>query len=397
MNAMAKKWADGERNIRKRKGGCWEGRYTAGHDLEAGKPIYKNVLGRTQGEANPKAAIEEIKGLDVTMMGKYIVGAWMDKWFKNYAKIKVRSSSHHAYQGYIDNHIKPDIGEVPLEKLTSLELQKVCKKLLNSGRIDRVESKRQPRGLSPKTVRNICQVIASAMKPAKEKKIIATDPTEGCALPKLEHREMKTLPVEQLTSFLQEAKESGVFEMYYAELAARLRKGELLGLKWEEIDLDRGGLWVKRHGARINGEVAASLKTKNANQTLPPAEDTIQLLKQQRKKRQQPLGVPLPHRAHLPGQCTPYALPGAEAGRATPGEVPRLASHLCHPGLAERRGCQNCVRHAGALLGGVHPGHLRPCHHRGPAGGSQDHERGAGRCYADLNLYLGSRHRNLMS
>ena len=104
------------------------------------------------------------------MTGKYIVGAWMDEWFKNYAKIKVRPSSHHAYQGYIDNHIKPDIGEVPLEKLTSLELQKVCKKLLNSGRIDRVESKRQPRGLSPKTVRNICQVIASAMKPAKEKK-----------------------------------------------------------------------------------------------------------------------------------------------------------------------------------------------------------------------------------
>ena len=98
---MAKKWADGERNIRKRKGGCWEGRYTAGHDLEAGKPIYKNVLGRTQGEANPKAAIEEIKGLDVTMMGKYIVGAWMDKWFKNYAKIKVRSSSHQPHQaGY---------------------------------------------------------------------------------------------------------------------------------------------------------------------------------------------------------------------------------------------------------------------------------------------------------
>ena len=99
MNAMAKKWADGERNIKKRKGGCWEGRYTAGHDLEAGKPIYKNVLGRTQGEANPKAAIEEIKGLDVTMMGKYIVGAWMDKWFKNYAKIKARPSSHQTYRG----------------------------------------------------------------------------------------------------------------------------------------------------------------------------------------------------------------------------------------------------------------------------------------------------------
>ena len=167
---MAKKRANGEGNIRKRKDGRWEGRYTAGHDPETGKPIYKNVLGRTQAEAKTKlkAAIEETKSLDVTKAGKYIVGTWMDEWFENYAKIKVRPSSHQPYRGYIDNHIKPDIGEVPLEKLTSLELQKVCKKLLNSGRIDRVESKRQPRGLSPKTVRNICQIIASAMKPAKE-------------------------------------------------------------------------------------------------------------------------------------------------------------------------------------------------------------------------------------
>ena len=56
MNAMAKKWADGERNIRKRKGGCWEGRYTAGHDLEAGKPIYKNVLGRARLCSDPPSS-----------------------------------------------------------------------------------------------------------------------------------------------------------------------------------------------------------------------------------------------------------------------------------------------------------------------------------------------------
>ena len=95
---------------------------------------------------------------------------------------------------------------------------------------------------------------------------------------------MKTLPIEQMDSFLREARDSGVFEMYYVELATGFRRGQLLGLTWEEIDLDRGGLWVKRHGARINGEVAASLKTKNADQTLPSAEDTIQVLKQQRKK-----------------------------------------------------------------------------------------------------------------
>ena len=284
---MAKKRANGEGNIRKRKDGRWEGRYTAGHDPETGKAIYKNVLGRTQAEAKAKlkAAIEETKVLDVTKVGKYTVGTWMDEWFENYAKVKVRPSSHQTYRGYIDNHIKPNIGKVPLEKLTSLELQKFYKKLLTSGRIDRVESKHQAKGLSPKTVRNIHQIIASAMKLAKEQKIIASDPTEGCALPKLEHREMKTLPIEQLTSFLREARDSGVFEMYYVELATGFRRGQLLGLKWEDIDFEHDNLQVKRQIARINDEIVkAHRKSKNAYRTLPQAEDTIQVLKQQRKK-----------------------------------------------------------------------------------------------------------------
>ena len=113
---MAKKRANGEGNIRKRKDGRWEGRYTAGHDPESGKAIYKNVLGRTQAEAKTKlkAAIEETKNLDVTKAGKYTVGAWMDEWFENYAKVKVRPSSHLTYRGSIDNHIKPTNVKIPL-------------------------------------------------------------------------------------------------------------------------------------------------------------------------------------------------------------------------------------------------------------------------------------------
>ena len=284
---MAKKRANGEGSIRKRKDGRWEGRYTAGHNLETGKPIYRNVLGKTQAEVKEKlkTAIQETQSLDFSKTGQYTVGQWMDVWYENYAKIKVRPSSHQTYKGYIENHIKPNIGDIPLEKLTTLDLQRLYKTLLANGRVDRLESKGQPKGLSPKTVRNIHQILSSALKLAQEQRIILTNPAEGCALPKVEHGEMKTLPVEQLQSFLREAKDSGVFELYYLELATGLRRGELLGLKWEDIDLEHGDLRVRRQIARINGRVVeAPLKTKNAYRTLPLAEDTISILKEQKKK-----------------------------------------------------------------------------------------------------------------
>ena len=197
-DTMLKRRANGEGNIRKRKDGRWEGRYTVGHDPETGKSIIKNVLGKTQAEVKEKLkkAIEENVGIDYGHAKTYTVGNWLEVWYENYAKIKMRPSTFKTSQGFLKNHIKPQIGSIPLAELTSLDLQRFYKHLLDGGRVDRVEAKKKPKGLAPKTVRNIHQMICSAYNLAIEQHLVTKNPTQGCALPKAEHKEMKTLTAE---------------------------------------------------------------------------------------------------------------------------------------------------------------------------------------------------------
>lgn len=101
---MPKRRANGEGNIRKRKDGRWEGRYTVGRDPETGKAIIKNVLGKTQAEVKEKLkkAIEENVGIDYGRAKTYTVGNWLEVWYENYAKIKMRPSTYLTYHGYIE-------------------------------------------------------------------------------------------------------------------------------------------------------------------------------------------------------------------------------------------------------------------------------------------------------
>ena len=122
---MVKKRANGEGNIRKRADGRWEGRYTAGYHPETGKRIIKNVLGKTQAEckAKLKKAIEESQSLDVGRADEYTVAAWLRTWFELYSKLHIRPSTMNYYHRNIEQHIIPAIGDIPLNKLTTRDLQ----------------------------------------------------------------------------------------------------------------------------------------------------------------------------------------------------------------------------------------------------------------------------------
>ena len=112
-------------------------------------------------------------------------------------------------------------------------------------------------------------------------------------------------------------------ELYYIELATGLRRGELLGLKWEDIDLSQGNLRVQRQIARINGEIIeAPLKTKNAYRTLPLSTDAVDVLREQRKK----------------SGGSPYVFPSPTGGPISPdGVLHMLHRVLKRAGLAQAR------------------------------------------------------------
>ena len=109
---------------------------------------------------------------------------------------------------------------------------------------------------------------------------------------------MKILPPENLGTFFEEARRSGVFELYYIDLATGLRRGELLGLKWSDVDLDKGIIHIRRQVLRQDGKVVeAPLKTKNSYRNIAIGVDAIKVLKDMEQKDEyvfpSPFGGPM--------------------------------------------------------------------------------------------------------
>ena len=195
---MAKKRANGERNIRKRKDGRWEGRYTAGYDQDR-KRIIKNVLGRTQAEVKAKlsVAIMESQQLDVSRSGEYTVAEWLRLWFELYARPNIRPSTAGYYRRAMEEYTIPRIGTTKLNKLTSREIQKLYKNLLENGRLRKKQRKKHP-GISGSTVRGVHIMLHSPLDRAVKERLLIRNPADSCVVPKVQHQEMKTLQPEDL-------------------------------------------------------------------------------------------------------------------------------------------------------------------------------------------------------
>lgn len=285
---MPKKRANGEGNIRKRKDGRWEGRYTAGCNPTTGKPIHKSVLAKTQSLAKErlKQAIAEAEKLDMSRAKSYTLGAWIKLWYEVYAEPRLREKTKDYYLNYIDNHIIPELGNTPLEKLTTIQIQKFYNDLQKSGRIQRyTHIKLKDKGLSTRVVRGIHTLLNNCLEQAVAERLLLANPAKGCRLPKLEKREMKILPEDKIGPYLAEAERRGLLAAFYLELTTGLRRGELLALLWTDLDVENMTISVSKQVNRLNGELVVSQpKTPNSIRKLAIPQRAVELLVEEHAK-----------------------------------------------------------------------------------------------------------------
>lgn len=281
---MARRRKNGTGTIRQRKDGRWEGRAVIGYN-EKGLPKTKNVLAKTKRERQ-----EKLKQLMKTVIGSKSekirpdmpFGEWLDFWYQNYSKPKIRSTTQACYDGKIYQHIIPELGKIPLNQLTQKDLQQFYTRLKKGGRL--IRTKQFGEGLSDSMVRGCHATCRAALDKAVQEGLIRTNPAVGCKLPPKRGREMQVLGREELQRFLIQAQAEGYYELFLLDLCTGLRRGELMALQWDDLDFETGTLTVNKQVYEVKGQLQLSVpKTKASIRrlVLPPA--VVEVFREYRK------------------------------------------------------------------------------------------------------------------
>ncbi len=280
---MAKRRKQGEGTLRLRKDGRWEGRVVVGYD-DKGLPVTKNVTAKTKMECAEKLEALKDKHCKSTekINPEMPFGEWIDFWYQTYCKHTIRVTTQQEYENRIYKHIIPDIGKIPLNKLTQSDIQQFYARTKSGGR--KIHTEIYGKGLSDRVIRAIHANCRSALEKAVQEGLIRINPAIGCKLPPKKSREMKVLTQSEVIRFLNRAKEEGYYELFLLELGTGMRRGEILALKWSDLNFITGELRINKQITALHGELLISEpKTKASIRTviLPPS--LLQILSEYKK------------------------------------------------------------------------------------------------------------------
>jgi integrase len=168
------------------------------------------------------------------------VGEYPAFWLENGAKPSVRPPTFRQYEQYVRNHISPILGTVRLQALKPADIQALYARRLGDG-------------LSRRTVQLIHAVLHKALSQAVDWGLLAFNPADRVKAPRPARKEFKVLTPEEARRFLEAARNFDYYPLFVLALTTGMRLGELLGLKWQDIDFEAGAVHVRRGLYRIRG------------------------------------------------------------------------------------------------------------------------------------------------
>ena len=258
-----------EGNIRQRTDGRWEVRLSAGIDYKTGKPRRTSTCCNTRQEA---IAILQQQAHEVRTQGwrdpmSVTLGEWYEYWLETYMKDTVKQSTYASYRSYLNKHFCV-LGKILLKKLEPHTLQEFY------------NYKFREEGLSPKTLRNYHMALHKCLQQAVKEHLLVYNPCDAVTLPSGEKPEVVVFTNDQQRALVQASYRHRYGVFIRLDLCTGLRMGELLALKWEDIDFSTAQLHVRRTINRLakyeahDGEnkteiVFGTPKTKNSRRTIP--------------------------------------------------------------------------------------------------------------------------------
>jgi integrase len=222
-------------NIRRRAQGSWTIQIYAGKDPATGKKRYvsRTVRGSKKDAENALAGLIRAleTGLDLSA-SRLTVAAYFSRWLE-VSKDRVKARTHQRYAELVALHLRPALGSLQLTKLRPLHLEGLYKSL-------------RERGLSGTTVLQVHRVIHAALNQAVRWQLLERNPADAVSAPRKTSREAAALGVEQVPTLLEAVVGTQVELPALVALGTGMRLGEVLGLRWADVDLERATARIRQ-------------------------------------------------------------------------------------------------------------------------------------------------------